>query len=197
MDGTVSIVATYTQKDSRGKNPPLVVSKRPLDPTEPPMPKPSLPKKDVLPKQAKSINKVAADTVPVRPRRERLRPARGETVSYAKSLKSQRALSNAGSKAAPKTGRRLRLFSPSEIRPIEMATEDRKYKVITGPGGDTILTCGALLPRNYERDTTIPGYPWICPIRSCRCVFMKIISLGSHFVVRTVIVSSPSVGYDC
>lgn len=37
MDGTLSLVGSYTKKNKLGLYPPVVVSKRPLDPNEPPM----------------------------------------------------------------------------------------------------------------------------------------------------------------
>lgn len=43
MDGTVSLVGSYSQKNPTGHYPPLIVSKRPLDPKEPPMRETSLP----------------------------------------------------------------------------------------------------------------------------------------------------------
>ncbi|KUI58945.1 hypothetical protein VP1G_06169 [Cytospora mali] len=46
MDGTLSLVGSYTQKNKSGTSPPVVVSKRPIDPKEPPMLEPSIPKKN-------------------------------------------------------------------------------------------------------------------------------------------------------
>lgn len=43
MDGTLSLVGYYTRKNDIGKHPAVVVSKRPLDPNEPPMVPASLP----------------------------------------------------------------------------------------------------------------------------------------------------------
>lgn len=40
MDGTVSLVGSYSKKNQFGRTPPVVVSKRPLDPNEPPMREP-------------------------------------------------------------------------------------------------------------------------------------------------------------
>lgn len=181
MDGTLSIVATYTQKNSLGRNPPLVVSKRPLDPSEPPMVKPSL-----QPKDLKSLKRAAAKTLSLHPGRERkqLRPPRGHAVPKA-TTKLPKAVT-----AAAEPGPRLRVYAPSEIKPIEMASKDRTYKVITGPDGEAILTCGALLPNNYKQNDSTPGHPWICPLRSCRYVFARIQSLGSHFVVSSATVLS-------
>lgn len=77
----------------------------------------------------------------------------------------------------------MRLFEPSEINNIEMASESRTYKVIHGKDGEMIQMHGALIPEHYDLDRSVPGYPWICPVRSCRGVHKKIASLGSHFVV--------------
>lgn len=80
----------------------------------------------------------------------------------------------------------LRLYQPSEIKGIEMASSDRTYKVIKGKDGKMILMHGALIPERYDLDRTVPGCPWICPVRSCRLVFKRIINLGSHFVVSSL-----------
>lgn len=66
-----------------------------------------------------------------------------------------------------------------------MATGDRTYKVIKGRDGENILMHGALVPEKYDLDRTVPGYPWICPVRECRLVFKRIANLGSHFVVSS------------
>lgn len=78
---------------------------------------------------------------------------------------------------------KLRLYLPSEIQSIEKASSDRYYKAIKGLNGKDVPMCGALIPEKYDLDRTVPGYPWICPIRSCRRVFKKIVSLGPHFIV--------------
>lgn len=77
----------------------------------------------------------------------------------------------------------MKLYLPSEFKAIEKASSDRTYKVIKGLNGKDVLMCGALIPEKYDLDPTVPSYPWICPVRSCRRVFKKIASLGSHFVV--------------
>lgn len=77
----------------------------------------------------------------------------------------------------------FRQYSPFEINPIENATSDRSYKVLKGKDGAMILLHGALIPEKYDLDPTITGHPWICPLRTCRNVFKKIVNLGSHFVV--------------
>lgn len=77
----------------------------------------------------------------------------------------------------------LKLYLPSEIKSIENASSERLYKVIKGLNGKDVPMCGALIPEKYDLDRTVPGYPWICPIRSCRRVFKKIVSLGPHFAV--------------
>lgn len=78
----------------------------------------------------------------------------------------------------------LKLYLPSEFESIDMASSERSYKVIKGREGKDVLMCGALIPEKYDLDPIVPGYPWICPIRSCRRVFKKIVSLGPHFAVR-------------
>ncbi|KAK4200981.1 hypothetical protein QBC40DRAFT_172508 [Triangularia verruculosa] len=41
---------------------------------------------------------------------------------------------------------------------------------------------GALIPDEYEWSPALPGFPWICPVRSCRKLFPGIKQLGGHFV---------------
>lgn len=45
MDGTLSLTGSYTKKNDHGVYPPVVVSRRALDPNEPPMVPPTLPVK--------------------------------------------------------------------------------------------------------------------------------------------------------
>lgn len=79
----------------------------------------------------------------------------------------------------------VRLFEPSEINNIDMASQDRTYKVIHGKDGEMIQMHGALIPEKYDLDRSVPGYPWVCPVRSCRLVHKRIAGLGSHFVVSS------------
>ncbi|ROW06802.1 hypothetical protein VMCG_04124 [Cytospora schulzeri] len=78
----------------------------------------------------------------------------------------------------------MRLFDPSEINNIDMASESRTYKVIHGKDGEMIQMHGALIPEHYDLDRSVPGYPWICPVRSCRLVHKRIAGLGSHFIAK-------------
>lgn len=78
----------------------------------------------------------------------------------------------------------MKLFDPSEINNIEMASESRTYKVIHGKDGEMIQMHGALIPEHYDLDRSVPGYPWICPVRSCRLVHKRIAGLGSHFIAK-------------
>lgn len=91
-----------------------------------------------------------------------------------------------GPAASPVDGsirRASKLYHPSEFNAIENASSERTYKVIKAKDGTDQLMCGALIPEKYDLDHTVAGYPWICSIRSCRKVFKKIASLGSHFIV--------------
>lgn len=54
MDGTVSLVGSYSQRNAAGHYPPVVVSRRPLDPKEPPMREPCLPPNKIKTGKAKS-----------------------------------------------------------------------------------------------------------------------------------------------
>lgn len=75
----------------------------------------------------------------------------------------------------------LSVFEPSEIISIEMAAPDRSYRMIRGKNGELISMGGALIPEKYDLDHSIEGRPWICPVRSCRCVFKRMSGLGAHF----------------
>ncbi|KAG8160388.1 hypothetical protein KVR01_009924 [Diaporthe batatas] len=79
---------------------------------------------------------------------------------------------------------RVKIYQPDEIHSLEMASKDRAYKMIRGEHGEPISMCGALIPDRYDLDRTVPGRPWVCPIRSCRAAFKKIVGLGSHFAVK-------------
>lgn len=61
MDGTVSLVGSYSQRNGAGQYPPVVVSRRPLDPKEPPMREPTLPvhKNSLVKTQWNTITPVA------------------------------------------------------------------------------------------------------------------------------------------
>ncbi|KAK4671439.1 hypothetical protein QC764_600340 [Podospora pseudoanserina] len=41
---------------------------------------------------------------------------------------------------------------------------------------------GTTIPDGYEWSSARPGFPWICPVRSCRKLFPAIKQLGGHFV---------------
>lgn len=68
-------------------------------------------------------------------------------------------------------------------RAIEMATEDRPYMRWRDEDGSLKPTYGILIPEGYQLSDDIPGYPWVCPIRSCRKTFAKVVQLGGHFIV--------------
>lgn len=82
-----------------------------------------------------------------------------------------------------RSGHYMRLYKPSEITSIEKADDSRPYNVIKGQNGESILMHGALIPEHYDLDGTFPGSAWICPVRSCRTVFKRIVALGTHFNV--------------
>lgn len=64
MDGTVSLVGSYSKKNQSGHFPPVVVSKRPLDPREPPVREPTIPANKVLSSKVRSdVSKVTASVV--------------------------------------------------------------------------------------------------------------------------------------
>ncbi|KUI67543.1 hypothetical protein VM1G_03615 [Cytospora mali] len=86
--------------------------------------------------------------------------------------------------AMPSTSSPMKLFEPSEINNIEMASHDRTYKVFPGKDGELKQMHGALIPDKYDLDRSVPGYPWICPVRSCRLVHEGRINLGAHFIAK-------------
>ncbi|KAK4118806.1 hypothetical protein N657DRAFT_659378 [Parathielavia appendiculata] len=59
----------------------------------------------------------------------------------------------------------------SGSRRCDMADPDRPYNMWRENDGTLVPMRGALLPDGYKHDTTIPGRPWICPVRSCRRLF--------------------------
>lgn len=60
MDGTLSLIGSYTKKNVTGRIPAVVVSRRALDPNEPPMPLPS-----ILSKEKPSISQPTQQTAPI------------------------------------------------------------------------------------------------------------------------------------
>ncbi|KAH6632341.1 hypothetical protein F5144DRAFT_573747 [Chaetomium tenue] len=67
-------------------------------------------------------------------------------------------------------------------QPIIMAAPDRAYTRWKDENGSLLLTRGVLIPEGYQFSTSTPGHPWVCPVRSCRKVFVKLVQLGSHFI---------------
>lgn len=64
MDGTLSLVGSYAKKNQSGHSPPVVVSKRPLDPNEPAMREPTIPANKGLFKKVRSdVKKVSISPV--------------------------------------------------------------------------------------------------------------------------------------
>lgn len=57
--------------------------------------------------------------------------------------------------------------------------------------GELRSTSGALLPAGYKFDETTAKRPWICPVRTCRQLFIKMADLGYHFQVRSRLVTNP------
>ncbi|KAK4126455.1 hypothetical protein N657DRAFT_615213 [Parathielavia appendiculata] len=64
---------------------------------------------------------------------------------------------------------------------ISEAEPGRLYTMWPDENGELTPTFGALLPAGYQLDTTIPGRPWVCPVRSCRKALCKRGDLGFHF----------------
>ncbi|KAL2018233.1 hypothetical protein VTK56DRAFT_1140 [Thermocarpiscus australiensis] len=64
---------------------------------------------------------------------------------------------------------------------ITEAEPGRPYTMWPDENGQLVSLSGALLPAGYQLDTTIPGRPWVCPVRTCRKAFGKRSDLGFHF----------------
>ncbi|KAL2267272.1 hypothetical protein VTJ83DRAFT_4549 [Remersonia thermophila] len=68
--------------------------------------------------------------------------------------------------------------------PILATKEGRPYGVYRPAEGENEgegPMFGALLPSGYRPDKTIPGRPWVCPVRTCRTAHRKRPDLGFHF----------------
>lgn len=164
----------------------MVISRRPLDLNESPMLQPSTVKN----KKGKSGNKAppqgVTDRIRAFPKREKSRPSHVPAPDETR-LRPPKTVHLEASTSKPKRIAGLKLIPPSQIKPLEMATDDRLYKMMYNEKRELKPSCGALIPRNYGTDDTIPGHPWICPVRTCRCVFSRIVALGAHFVVSLVV----------
>ncbi|KAK3941389.1 hypothetical protein QBC46DRAFT_258636 [Diplogelasinospora grovesii] len=64
-----------------------------------------------------------------------------------------------------------------------MANPDRPYNMWPDKSGALNSLWGALLPDGYELDTSTADRPWICPVRSCRCLLRTRQDLGHHFKI--------------
>ncbi|PSR99211.1 hypothetical protein BD289DRAFT_47207 [Coniella lustricola] len=107
--------------------------------------------------------------------------ARNKATSTATSQTQSPLLTGPQTAPMPKASRPLRRYVPSEFTIIEMASKDRSYKTLRGKGGEVQLSYGAIIPDGYELEDT--AGPWTCPVLTCRAIFQRIMSLGSHFSV--------------
>ncbi|AEO60865.1 hypothetical protein MYCTH_2310549 [Thermothelomyces thermophilus ATCC 42464] len=67
---------------------------------------------------------------------------------------------------------------------IAEAEPGRPYTMWPDENGELVPTYGSLLPAGYQLDNTIPGRPWVCPVRTCRTSHCKRSDLGFHFMVQ-------------
>ncbi|KAK4199935.1 hypothetical protein QBC40DRAFT_174947, partial [Triangularia verruculosa] len=74
--------------------------------------------------------------------------------------------------------------SSSSRLAIEYATPERPYNMWPDESRRLERMQGALLPEGYQQDFALPGRPWVCPIRSCRCLFTALSELDNHFKNR-------------
>ncbi|KAK1834260.1 hypothetical protein QBC39DRAFT_252901 [Podospora conica] len=71
---------------------------------------------------------------------------------------------------------------PPDFPIIQDAEPGRPYNMWPdSTTGELRSTSGALLPAGYKFDTTTAKRPWICPVRTCRQLFIKMADLGYHF----------------
>ncbi|GAB1315463.1 hypothetical protein MFIFM68171_05673 [Madurella fahalii] len=172
LDGTFSDLGMYSDRtagDGRGSGgfakPPLVVSKTRMSLTESPMVEPSLhrpapPPKPTVPQRGGPRQMMAGD--------EAASDGGDSTTSDIVSISSDSA-------GGPAGGERV----------LDMANADRPYNMYPSDEPGKLATAyGALIPDGYKHDTTLPGRPWICPVRSCRRLFKSMLDLGNHFKGR-------------
>ncbi|KAK3389346.1 hypothetical protein B0H63DRAFT_463461 [Podospora didyma] len=76
------------------------------------------------------------------------------------------------------------IVAPELVPPaITMAEPNRPYdKWIDPQTGEVLPLLGVLLPTGYKLDKTVPGRKWICPVRSCKRLFIKAQDLSFHFL---------------
>lgn len=100
-----------------------------------------------------------------------------DASSISSSAKSSLA---AGPTAAlPPADIRHQVDYPSNI--LEMATPDRAYVTWSDETIHIPKSGGVLFPGGYQKCTTIPGHPWLCPVRCCRLVYKTYRGLLGHF----------------
>ncbi|KAL2257274.1 hypothetical protein VTK26DRAFT_394 [Humicola hyalothermophila] len=159
LDGTLTDLGTYANPNAgNGKysgsfaKPPIIVSKKAMTLAEAPMLEPTLHYRAAL-----KFNK---PTVPQRGGPYR-RSGATETP-----IEDDEASSEVTDEATAKA--------------LHMANPDRPYDTWPDGSGVLVPVPGGLFPDGYKQDDTIPGLPWICPIRSCRHVFRDSHGLGYH-----------------
>ncbi|KAK0629327.1 hypothetical protein B0T17DRAFT_183052 [Bombardia bombarda] len=113
-------------------------------------------------------------------------PATGEDMSVNNPDMSQESNSkHPGIAATHKSGTPETKIAADEtlsVVGIEMATKDRRYTQWHDPETGMLVDMkGILVPEDYKLDYTIPGRPFICPIRSCRIACMSKKGLAKHF----------------
>ncbi|KAK4188726.1 hypothetical protein QBC35DRAFT_381944, partial [Podospora australis] len=66
-------------------------------------------------------------------------------------------------------------------RIFESDVSGRPYKEWTDAHGNDYVFQHLLVPPGYKLDSTVPGRPWVCPIRTCRKAVPKSKDLNCHF----------------
>ncbi|EFX06132.1 hypothetical protein CMQ_4201 [Grosmannia clavigera kw1407] len=131
-----------------------------------PKPKPQL----QLQLQLQRSEKPATEQPPVLPQLSQFRSTSGPVIPKDTAPRSER--------ERERPDRRLLLKNE-----IVMATPGREYLVLPLELRGTEKnnsSFGVPLPDGYQY-STYPKHPWICPVRTCRSVFLRIPNLGAHF----------------
>ena len=81
-------------------------------------------------------------------------------------------------------GRPYNMWPGASSAPRHASLEAGLTNLTDSTTGELRATSGVLLPAGYKLDKHTPNRPWICPIRTCRQLFIKKNDLGYHFQVR-------------
>lgn len=175
-DGTFSSRGEYNPKKKRRTANALVISQDPLDPGEPPMAE----SRSFRQSQLNMISDSHADASQLLPKANIDGKATPENAMGAESAGlPQDTLVDTKVPA----GHAIKNIGPAIMLPTDltMATAMRAYNEWPDESETLVNTRGALLPPYYKLGT-IPGFQWVCPVRSCRRSMRSLSSLSGHFL---------------